>query len=44
MYSYLTWGRILQSIVVVFLLTLALALFPARRAAGPGEVQALGNQ
>jgi len=44
MYSYLTLERIFQSIGVVFLLTMALAVLPAFRAARRGNVQILGSQ
>ncbi len=43
LYSYLSWGRIGQSMLLVFGLTLLLALLPARRAARSGNVQLLGT-
>ncbi len=43
MYSKLSWGRILQSLAVVFTMTFLLALLPARRAAAPGNIQLLAS-
>ncbi len=42
-YSHLSAGRVLESVLLVFGLTLALALVPARRAARPGEIGILGR-
>ena len=43
MYSKLSWGRIAQSLGAVFAMTFLLALWPARRAAAPGNVQLLAS-
>lgn len=43
MYSHLSPARILQSMVVVFSLTLLLAVFPAWRAARSADVHSLGR-
>lgn len=42
-YSHLSLGRLLEALGLVFGLTLALALFPAARAARKGNVHALGT-
>ena len=43
MYSKLSWGRIAQSLGAVEAMTFLLALWPARRAAAPGNVQLLAS-
>ena len=43
MYSKLSTGRILQSLGVVFSMTMLLALLPARRASAPGSVHLLAS-
>ena len=42
-YSHLSAGRMLESVLLVFGLTLVLALVAARRAARPGEIGILGR-
>jgi len=44
LYSYLSTGRIIGSLAVVFGLTLALALLPAIRAARSGDIHLLASQ
>ena len=43
MYSKLSWGRVAQSLGVIFAMTFLLALLPARSAAAPGNIQLLGS-